>query len=47
MDLYKRVTGNPGTPTYNNPYNPAPGKFVMGPNPIFERKPNGDPVYAR
>lgn len=47
MDMYQRVTGTPGTPSYNNPYNPHPGKFVMGPNPIFERKPNGDPVYAK
>jgi hypothetical protein len=47
MDLYERVTGQPGTPSYNNPYVAGPGKFVMGPHPIFERDRFGFAVYAR
>lgn len=47
FDKYDRITGTPGTPSYKNPDNPRPGKFVMGPNPIFERDAHGNAVYAR
>ena len=47
FDLYQRVTGEPGTASYRNPYNPSPGVFIMGPQPIFERDPQGNMVYAR
>jgi hypothetical protein len=46
FDKYDRITGIPGTPSYNNPDNPRPGKFVMGPNPIFQRDRHGNAVYA-
>jgi hypothetical protein len=47
MDLYRRVTGIPGTSSYHNPYNPRPGIFRMGSHPIFIRDRHGQPVYAR
>jgi hypothetical protein len=46
FDKYDRITGVPGTPSYHNPDNPQPGKFVMGPNPIFQRDRSGNAVYA-
>jgi len=46
MDVYKRITGTPNTPSYNNPYTPKPGTFSMGSSPVFQQQPNGQPVFA-
>jgi hypothetical protein len=46
MDLYARITGVPGTPSYNNPYMSGPGHLLSGPSPIFQRDNRGQFVFA-
>lgn len=48
FDLYAPITGEPGTESYDNPYNPEgePGEFVTGDDSIFLQNRRGDLLYA-